>query len=178
MYKDNFQRTFSRLKVSKVNNLTLISSKIMLGVVIGILQVIVIYIISTVFLNVNWGDNLLQIFLVLISFIIFSSVLGVSISMIFDENKTANSVINTIIIILGFLGGLYIPISLINSINITSKLSQLTPTYLANISLLSFSTGLSNIYTYKSIALSLGLSILLISIGLVVRKIKAGDRLV
>ena len=178
MYKDNFQRTFSRLKVSKVNNLTLISSKIMLGVVIGILQVIVIYIISTVFLKVNWGDNLLQIFLVLISFIIFSSVLGISISMIFDENKTANSVINTIIIILGFLGGLYIPISLINSINITSKLSQLTPTYLANISLLSFSTGLSNIYTYKSIALSLGLSILLISIGLVVRKIKAGDRFV
>jgi len=177
MYNENFQGTFSRVKMSRVNNLTLILSKVILGMIIGTLQVLVIYFISTVFLKINWGDNLLQIFLVLISFIIFSSVLGVSMSMIFDENKTANSVINTVIIILGFLGGLYMPISLINSINITSKLSQLTPTYLANISLLSLSTGLSNIYTYKSIALSLGLSIILISIGLVVKNLKAGGKL-
>ena len=177
MYNENFQGTFSRVKMSRVNNLTLILSKVILGMIIGTLQVLVIYFISTVFLKINWGDNLLQIFLVLISFIIFSSVLGVSMSMIFDENKTANSVINTVIIILGFLGGLYMPISLINSINITSKLSQLTPTYWANISLLSLSTGLSNIYTYKSIALSLGLSIILISIGLVVKNLKAGGKL-
>jgi len=177
MYNENFQGTFSRVKMSRVNNLTLILSKVILGMIIGTLQVLVIYFISTVFLKINWGDNLLQIFLVLISFIIFSSVLGVSMSMIFDENKTANSVINTVIIILGFLGGLYMPISLINSINITSKLSQLTPTYWANISLLSLSTGLSNIYTYKSIVLSLGLSIILISIGLIIKKLKAGGKL-
>jgi len=177
MYNENFQGTFSRVKMSRVNDLTLILSKIILGMIIGILQVLVIYFISTVFLKINWGENLLQIFLVLISFIIFSSVLGVSMSMIFDENKTANSVINTVIIILGFLGGLYMPISLINSINITSKLSQLTPTYLANISLLSLSTGLSNIYTYKSIVLSLGLSIILISIGLIIKNLKAGGKL-
>ena len=175
MYNESFQGTFSRVKMSRVNNLTLILSKIILGMIIGILQVLVIYFISTVFLKINWGENLLQIFLVLISFIIFSSVLGVSMSMIFEESKTSNSVINTVIIILGFLGGLYMPMSLINSINITSKLSQLTPTYLANISLLSLSTGLSNLYIYKSIALSLGLSIILISIGLLVKKLKAGD---
>ena len=36
-------------------------------------------------------------------------------SMIFKDNKTASSVINILIIILGFLGGSYMPISLIKS---------------------------------------------------------------
>ena len=177
MYNESFQGTFARVKMSRVNNLTVILSKIILGIIIGILQIMVIYIMSTVFLNINWGDNLLQMFIVLISFIIFASVLGVSMTMIFDEVKTTNSVISTVIIILGFLGGLYMPISLIKSINITNKLSQLTPTYWANISLLSLSSGLSSKYAYKSILLSLGLSIILIIVGLIVRKMKAGDKL-
>ncbi|MBQ3422558.1 MAG: ABC transporter permease [Romboutsia sp.] len=177
MYNESFQGTLVRVKMSRVNNLTVILSKIILGIIIGILQIMVIYIMSTVFLNINWGDNLLQMFIVLISFIIFASVLGVSMSMIFDEVKTTNSVINIVIIILGFLGGLYMPISLIKSINITNKLSQLTPTYWANISLLSLSSGLSSKYTYKSILLSLGLSIILITVGLIIRKMKVGDKL-
>ena len=163
--------------MSKVNNLTLILSKIILGIIIGILQVIVVYIMSTVFLKINGGDSFIIMFIVLISFITFSSVLGVFMSMIFDEVKTANSVINTLIIILGFLGGLYMPISMIKSINITNLLSELTPTYWANISLLSISNGLSTKFSSISILLSLGLSIILIIIGLIVRKMKAGDKL-
>ena len=177
MYKENYQSTFTRLKMSKANNLSVIISKIMLGIFIGILQVLIIYFVSTVFLKINWGENLLDIFIVLIAFITFSSVLGVSMSMIFKDNKTASSVINILIIILGFLGGSYVPISLIKSTRITNILCQLTPTYWANISLLSLSTGLSNIYTYKSILVSLFLSTILITIGLIVNKMKVGDKL-
>ena len=160
--------------MSKVNNLSVIFSKIILGVVVGLLQVIVIYFVSTVFLKINWGENLLQIFIVLISFIIFSSVLGIVVSMVFNDNKAASSIINTLIIILGFLGGSYMPISLIKSTPITNILSQLTPTYWANISLLSLSTGLNTNYSYISIVISLGLSVVLIIIGSIIKKLKAG----
>lgn len=177
MYKENFQSTFTRLRMSKANNLSVVISKIILGIVIGMTQVIIIYFISTVFLKINWGENLLDIFIVLISFITFSSVLGVSMSMIFKDNKAASSVINILIIILGFLGGSYMPISLIKSTQITNILCQLTPTYWANISLLSLSIGLSSNYTYKSIFISLSLSTILIIIGFIVNKLKAGDRL-
>ena len=177
MYNDKSQGTFTRLKISRTNNLTIIASKIILGVIVGILQVIVIYIISNIFMQVNWGEKFIQMLIVLISFITFSSVLGISMSMIFDEIKTANSVINILIIVLGFLGGLYIPISLIKSINIINNLCQFTPTYWANISLLSISSGLSGKYIYTSIFLSLGLSIILITIGLLVKKMKAGGKL-
>lgn len=175
MYKEGYQRTFTRLRMSKANNLSIVISKIILGIVIGILQVIIIYFISTLFLKINWGKNLLDIFIVLISFIIFSSVLGISMSMVFKDNKTASSAINILIIILGFLGGSYMPISLIKSTPITNLLCQLTPTYWANISLLSISTGLSSNYTYKSIFISLFLSILLLVIGFISNKIKVGD---
>ena len=174
MYKENFQGTFTRLRMSKVRNLTVILSKVILGLIVGIIQVIVIYFVSTAFLKINWGENLPQIFTVLISLIIFSSILGITASMIFEDNKTASSVINTLIIILGFLGGSYMPISLIKSTPITNILCQLTPTYWANISLLSLSTGLNTNYTYISIGVSLGLSIILIVIGSIVKKLKAG----
>lgn len=175
MYKENFQGTLSRLRMSKARNMNVIFSKVILGMVIGTIQVIIIYIVSTVFLKINWGENLLQIFIVLISLIIFSSILGIVSSMMFNDNKTSSSVINTLIIILGFLGGSYMPISLIKSTPITNILCQLTPTYWANISLLSLSTGLNTNYMYISVAVSLGLSIILIVIGSIVKKVKAGD---
>ena len=43
--------------------------------------------------------------IVLISLIIFSSILGVTISFVFKDNKVASSIINTLLIVLGFLGG-------------------------------------------------------------------------
>ena len=176
MYKEGLQGTITRIRMSKTSNLSVILSKIILGIIIGILQTIVIYLVSTVFLGVNWGNDLIQIFMVIVSFIIFSSVLGVASSMIFSDNKTASSFINTVIIILGFLGGSYMPISLIKSTKLTNILCQLTPTYWANISLLSLSTGLSSDYTYISIFLSLSISVILILLASIVNKLKTGDR--
>ena len=176
MYKEGLQGTITRIRMSKTSNLSVILSKIILGIIIGILQTIVIYLVSTVFLGVNWGNDLIQIFMVIVSFIIFSSVLGVASSMIFSDNKTSSSFINTVIIILGFLGGSYMPISLIKSTKLTNILCQLTPTYWANISLLSLSTGLSSDYTYISIVLSLSISVILILLASIVNKLKTGDR--
>lgn len=176
MYKEGLQGTITRIRMSKTSNLSVILSKIILGVIIGILQTIVIYLVSTVFLGVNWGNDLIQIFMVIVSFIIFSSVLGVASSMIFSDNKTASSFINTVIIILGFLGGSYMPISLIKSTKLTNILCQLTPTYWANISLLSLSTGLNSDYTYISVILSLCISVILILLASIVNKLKTGDR--
>ena len=176
MYKEGLQGTITRIRMSKTSNLSVILSKIILGIIIGILQTIVIYLVSTVFLGVNWGNDLIQIFMVIVSFIIFSSVLGVASSMIFSDNKTSSSFINTVIIILGFLGGSYMPISLIKSTKLTNILCQLTPTYWANISLLSLSTGLNSDYTYISISLSLSISAILILLASIVNKLKTGDR--
>ena len=116
--------------------------------------------------------------MVLIALIIFSSILGVTISFIFKDNKSASSVINTLLIVLGFLGGAYVPISLIRANEVTNMLCQITPTYWANISLLSLSSGITTNYSTVSIVLSLELSLILLVICIVNSNMRAGDNIV
>lgn len=174
MYKERFLHTMTRLKVSNVNKISILLSKISLGLFVGILQIIIVYISSTKFLNVDWGENLGYIFMVLISLIIFSSVLGIFMSMIFSDQKTAYTTNNILIIIMGFLGGSYVPMCLVKSVRVTSFLTQIMPSYWANISLLSLVYDVKTEYYIISIIISLSLSLLMLIIGNLVSKLKVG----
>lgn len=174
MYKERFLHTMTRLKVSNVNKISILLSKISLGLFVGILQIIIVYISSTKFLNVDWGENLGYIFMVLISLIIFSSVLGIFMSMIFSDQKTAYTTNNILIIIMGFLGGSYVPMCLVKSVRVTSFLTKIMPSYWANISLLSLVYNVKTEYYIISIIISLSLSLLMLIIGNLVSKLKVG----
>ncbi|MDU4327457.1 MAG: ABC transporter permease, partial [Clostridium celatum] len=145
---------------------------------VGIIQIVIVYFVSTVFLNINWGENLVIMLMVLVSLIIFSSILGVAISFMFKDNKAASSVINTLLIVLGFLGGAYVPISLIRANEVTNILFQMTPTYWANISLLSLSSGITTNYSTISIVISWELSLILLVICIISGNMRAGDNIV
>lgn len=174
MYKEKYLNTMTRMKISKANKLEIIVSKIAMGIIVGILQIIIVYFISSVFFKVNWGDNLLDIFNVLICLVIFSSVFGIFISIICTDEKTCYTLSNVLLIIMGFLGGAYVPICLVKSVGITSFLCNVIPTYWANISLISLSYGIDSYYHYISIFISLSLSVILLTIGLIISKLKVG----
>lgn len=177
-YNESFENTLPRLKISNANDYSIIASKIILGLIVGIIQIIVVYFVTTVFLHINWGENISEILMVLIALIIFSSILGVTISYIFKDNKAAASVINTILIVFGFLGGAYVPISLVKANEITNILCQITPTYWANISLLSLSSGINTNYPIISIVVSLELSLALLIVCIISSSLKDGDKVV
>ena len=174
MYKEQFLHTMTRLKVFNTKKINILLSKIALGIIVGLLQIIIVYIVSTRFFKVNWGDNLLYIFIVLISFIIFSSALGIFMSIIFSNRKICYMANNILIIIMGFLGGSYVPMYLVKSARVTSFLSQITPSYWANTSLLSLSYDVETKYYIISIFISLGLSVLMLILGNLISKLKVG----
>ena len=174
MYKERFSHTITRLKVSNTKKINILLSKIALGIIVGLLQIIIVYIVSTKFFKVNWGDNLLYIFIVLTSLIIFSSVLGIFMSMIFSEQKTCYIANNILIIIMGFLGGSYVPMCLVKSARVTSFLSEIMPNYWANISLLSLNYDVETKYYMISIFISLSLSVLMLILGNLISKLKVG----
>ena len=174
MYKEQFLHTMTRLKVFNTKKINILLSKIALGIIVGLLQIIIVYIVSTRFFKVNWSDNLLYIFIVLISFIIFSSALGIFMSIIFSNRKTCYMANNILIIIMGFLGGSYVPMYLVKSARVTSFLSQITPSYWANTSLLSLSYDVETKYYIISIFISLGLSVLMLILGNLISKLKVG----
>ena len=174
MYKENTLHKMTRLKISSIKKINIIISKIALGIFIGIMQIIIIYITSTRLFGVNWGQNLIYIFMVLISFIIFSSVLGISISMIFSEEKTAYTFTNMLIIVMGFLGGSYVPLSLVKSARITSFLCELVPNYWVNTAILGLKYNVDTSYYISAINISLGSAALMIILSRIISKIKEG----
>lgn len=174
MYKENTLHTMTRLKTSNIKKINIIISKISLGIVIGIMQILLVYIISTKLFSVNWGQNLIYIFIVLISFIIFSSVLGIFISMIFSDQKTAYTFTNMLIIVMGFLGGSYVPLCLVKSARITSFLCQLVPNYWVNIALLGLKYNVDTSYYISAINISLGGAVVMIILGKIISKLKEG----
>ena len=174
MYKENTLHKMKRLKTSSIKKINIIISKIALGIFIGIMQIIIIYITSTRLFGVNWGQNVIYIFMVLISFIIFSSVLGISISMIFSEEKTAYTFTNMLIIVMGFLGGSYVPLSLVKSARITSFLCELVPNYWVNTAILGLKYNVDTSYYISAINISLGSAALMIILSRIISKIKEG----
>lgn len=178
LYKEKYFNTMSRIKMCNISYLSILISKVVLGIIIGIIQIIAVFIVSTTILNVNWGDNILNILLVLICLIIFSSIFGVVSSIVFKDYKASTSFCNILIIVMGLLGGSYMPISLIKSVPITNFIAKISPTYWANISILSLSYGINTIYPYISIIVSIGLSLILSLVGLISYKNKVGDSIV
>lgn len=174
MYKENTLHKMTRLNTSSIKKINIIISKIALGIFIGIMQIIIIYITSTRLFGVNWGQNVIYIFMVLISFIIFSSVLGISISMIFSEEKTAYTFINMLIIVMGFLGGSYVPLCLVKSARITSFLCELVPNYWVNTAILGLKYNVDTSYYISAINISLGSAALMIILSMIISKIKEG----
>lgn len=174
MYKENTLHKMTRLETSSIKKINIIISKIALGIFIGIMQIIIIYITSTRLFGVNWGQNVIYIFMVLISFIIFSSVLGISISMIFSEEKTAYTFTNMLIIVMGFLGGSYVPLCLVKSARITSFLCELVPNYWVNTAILGLKYNVDTSYYISAINISLGSAALMIILSRIISKIKEG----
>ena len=174
MYKENTLHKMTRLETSSIKKINIMISKIALGIFIGIMQIIIIYITSTRLFGVNWGQNVIYIFIVLISFIIFSSVLGISISMIFSEEKTAYTFTNMLIIVMGFLGGSYVPLSLVKSARITSFLCELVPNYWVNTAILGLKYNVDTSYYISAINISLGSAALMIILSMIISKIKEG----
>ena len=174
MYKEKFLHTMTRLRVSNIKKINIIISKIALGIIIGIMQILIVYICSTRLFDVDWGENTTYILLVLISFIIFSSVLGIFMYMVFDDQKTAYTFSNMLIIVMGFLGGSYVPLCLVKSARITSFLCQLMPNYWVNISLLGLNYNIDTPYYKMVIVISLGASVLMIILGNIILKLKEG----
>ena len=174
MYRERFLHTMTRLKVSNTNKTNILISKVALGIIVGLLQIIIVYIYSTKFLNVDWGENLLQIFMVLIALVIFSSILGIFMSMIFSDQKTCYTINNILIIVMGFLGGSYVPMCLVKSSRVTSFLSEIMPSYWVNISIIALNYEVKTKYYIITIFILLSLSIAMLIIGNLISKLKVG----
>lgn len=177
VYNESRLKTINRVRLSKATDLQLIVSKAILGVIIGILQIIVVYLFSTFILNVNWGENLVLMILVLLALAVLSSVLGIVVGLSFKDDKNILSTLQAIIIGVCLTGGSYAPLSMLKGIPVFGELIKLSPVYWVNCALTSLNTGVVNSYATTSIVMSLGISVILILAYIIIRKVKGGVKI-
>jgi ABC-2 type transport system permease protein len=158
VYKETQLKTINRIRLSRMNESFLIGAKVISGIIISILQTLLVYVYSTLVLNVNWGENTLKFMSMFLAFGTFASVIGAIVGLVAKNDNTASGVLSVITIVICFLGGCYTPLHLIIGMSPINKLVYLSPIYWINTAISSLLCGIeSNAYVI-ALAVPLGLS--------------------
>ncbi|MGL5354650.1 MAG: ABC transporter permease [Clostridium sp.] len=177
VYNEGRLKTIDRVRLSKATDLQLILSKAIFGVIIGMLQITIVYLFSTLILKVNWGENLPLMVCVLLALTVLASVLGIIVGLSLKDDKSIQSTLTVTIVSLCLTGGSYAPLSMLKGIPVFGELIKVSPIYWVNSALTSLNTGVVNNYAITSIGISLGLSGVLILAYIIIRKVKGGIRI-
>lgn len=132
-YKEKELITINRIKLSKVSEQRLIFTKVFFGCLIGIVQTILVWAYSSIFLNVNWGENTIKFILLYIALSLFASMGGVVLGIICKNSGTFSGILNGAIIVICALGGCYTPLYTITSSEVMATICKVSPIYWINI---------------------------------------------
>ena len=81
------------------------------GMVLTILQLGVVVVVSTFVFGVNWGNRPILPMMLLLSEIVMATSIGICFGLVIKNEGTAASLVHTLIVLFGFFGGTYIPLS-------------------------------------------------------------------
>ncbi len=171
VYKEKQLNTINRIKMSKSNEKIMILSKVILGTIISLLQILLVYIYTSLVLKVNWGENTFKFILLFVVFGLFSSMLGAIVGIVSKTDTAASGLLNGATFIICALGGCYSTRAMITSIPIINKIMYISPIYWINTATSTMICGLkSNLYLV-AIIIPIVLSILvLISYVIIIKK--------
>jgi len=130
-------------------------SKVILGILIGILQIATVWTFSTFVLDVNWGSQAPVMFLVLLCLTIMSSIFGVVIGMISTNKAIADNTILMTVMLSGYIGGALSPIYLLENANILNQIVKISPLYWAGRSLTNLYVNMIDKNTYAGIGVGI-----------------------
>lgn len=176
MIKEHELTTIDRVRMSKAKEYQIIFSKASLGIIIGIIQVLLVYVYSSVVLKVDWGENTLKFFLLFFNLIVFSSVLGVVLGLIIKKSDVLSGLMQSLIIIMCALGGSYIPIHVLISSPICAQAVKISPIYWINMATSTLMCGYESKSYEIALIIPLVLSVIMILAYLVIHNRKSGEK--
>jgi ABC-2 type transport system permease protein len=163
-------KTFERIYISKANiNITLIS-KVALGCTIGLLQILLVYLVSSLILNITWGKYFILIYALYLLLSLLSSTLGAIMGLLIQKKAVLNDSILIISISFGLLGGGLTPLSFLDSIKIVSFICKVSPLYWITNSAISLSSGKINAEFVIAVILCLLIIIFMVLIYSIFKK--------
>lgn len=174
VYKENKDRTINRIRLSKTKESTMIAAKVAFGICIGIFQTLLVYLYSSIVLNVDWGENTVKFIILFIVFSIFASSIGAITGLLAKKDTTVGSVLNMVILVICALGGSYTPMAVLVSVPILSKLLVLSPVYWINTATSSMICGYESSAYFIALIIPIILSVICMLAYAVIMKKKGG----
>lgn len=163
------EKTAARTLCAPVRNYEFLTGKVAGGIIVTITQGLVVILFSSLVLKAYWGENILMVALLLLTYSIMTISLGVALAYLFRNGEAAMGILNTAIPILVFLGGGYVPMSVMN--NTISSIAVISPVKWINSALfkLIYEGDLSDVFVSIGINLSLA-ALFIITAALLSRK--------
>jgi len=131
---DMEDRTAGRILCAPVKRYEFLMGKVLGCIMVTLVQGLVVVLFSKFILKADWGEDLLSVALLLLSYSIMSVSMGVGLAYLFKNGDAANGILNTVIPIITFLGGGYVPLSVMG--NALTDISSISPVKWANTALL------------------------------------------
>jgi ABC-2 type transport system permease protein len=104
--------TLSRLMMSPTSKGSILMGKFYGTLLFALIQMVIFYTATTLFFGVHWGDNILQVMAIGISYSVAVSGLSMTLAAIVSEEKTTDVISGVGIQIFAILGGSMLPIYL------------------------------------------------------------------
>jgi len=118
-------KTQNRILAGPVSKFDLLTGKVLGGILITLIQTGVVILFSKYILNAYWGPDIFTIMLVIVSQAIMAISIGTGIAYLIRSDSAATGVLNVAIPIFVFLGGGYVPLSMLGTT--LGKISGLSP---------------------------------------------------
>ncbi|MCF6096039.1 ABC transporter permease [Thermovorax subterraneus] len=139
------RKTGMRILASPTKKYEILTGKL-LGTAFSVfIQSVIIFAFSKYIYGAYWGHDIITVFLLITSEILFSVSIGIGLGFIIKNGRAAQGLVNAIIPFIAFLGGSYFPISSMNS-KLLIKLSNASPITWINTAI--FNVILNNDYKY------------------------------
>ncbi len=127
------QRTAARMLCAPVRGYELLTGKVIGCISVTVVQALAVILFSKLVLKAYWGENLLPVALVLLTYSIMTVSLGVAMAYVFRSGDAASGILNSIIPLLAFLGGAYVPLDIMSGF--FTKIALMSPVNWTNTAL-------------------------------------------
>jgi ABC-2 type transport system permease protein len=155
--------TLARLMMSPTSNGSILIGKFMGTLLFALIQLIIFYIATSLFYDVNWGGNILQVLAVGIAYSVAVSGLSMILAAVVSEEKTTDLISGVGVQIFAILGGSMLPIYIFP--DALQSFANITPNKWALTSFLSVMSGTSWSQLFLPISVLILMGLLSLTIG-------------
>jgi ABC-2 type transport system permease protein len=155
--------TLARLMMSPTSNGSILIGKFMGTLLFALIQLIIFYMATSLFYDVNWGGNILQVLAVGIAYSVAVSGLSMILAAIVSEEKTTDLISGVGVQIFAILGGSMLPIYIFP--DALQSFANITPNKWALTSFLSVMSGTSWSQLFLPISVLILMGLLSLTIG-------------